>query len=143
MQAGITYLDSKYGDDPLPDAGLVLLPGARGGFAPKWQDSVALTYEWPFADTLVGRFNIAARYTSEYNTGSDLDPEKLQDAYTLVNARIGFGRADGLWMLELWGQNLTDETYQQVGFDAPLQTGSWNAFLGAPRTYGMTLRLKF
>lgn len=143
LQAGITYLDSKYGDDPLPDEGLALLPGATGGFAPKWQDSVAMTYEWPFADTMIGRFNIAARYSSEYNTGSDLDPEKLQEAYTLVNARVGFGRADGIWMLEFWAQNLTDETYQQVAFDAPIQTGSWNAFLGAPRTYGMTLRLKF
>ncbi|MEZ5463308.1 MAG: hypothetical protein R3F00_16180 [Dokdonella sp.] len=45
-------------------------------------------------------------------------------------------------MLELWGQNLTDETYQQVGFDAPA-----NRFVEClprrPRTYGMTLRLKF
>ena len=40
-------------------------------------------------------------------------------------------------------ENLTDETYKQVGIDAPIQTGSWNAFLGAPRTYGMTLRLRY
>ncbi len=143
LQGGLTYLSSRYGDDLLPDAGLVLLPGARGGFAPKWQSSAALTYEWNFTDALIGRFNIAARHTTEYNTGSDLDPEKLQGAYTLVNARLGFGARDGRWMLELWGQNLTDETYQQVGFDAPIQTGSWNAFIGAPRTYGVTVRAKF
>ncbi|MBL0163762.1 MAG: TonB-dependent receptor [Xanthomonadales bacterium] len=143
LQAGLTYLSSRYGDDPLPDAGLVLLPGARGGFAPKWQTSAAMTYEWSFTDSLIGRFNIAARHTSEYNTGSDLDPEKLQGAYTLVNARLGFGARDGRWMLELWGQNLTNETYQQVGFDTPLQTGSWSAFIGAPRTYGVTARVKF
>jgi hypothetical protein len=28
-------------------------------------------------------------------------------------------------------------------FDAPLQTGSYDAFLGAPRTYGLTARFKF
>lgn len=143
LQAGATYLDSRYGDDPLPDEGLVLIPGNRGGFAPKWQTSAALTYEWGFSDSLVGRFNLSAKHTTEYNTGSDLDPEKLQGAYTLVNARLGFGRSDDRWMLELWGQNLTDETYSQVGFDAPLQTGSWNAFIGAPRTYGVTARVKF
>ena len=35
------------------------------------------------------------------------------------------------------------EFRQPVGFDAPLQTGSWNAFLGAPRTYGLTLRVTY
>ena len=76
---------------------------------------------------------------SDYNTGSDLDPEKLQDAYTVVNARFGIGASNRRWSVEAWALNLTDEDYMQVGFDAPLQTGSWNAFLGAPRTYGMTL----
>ena len=46
-------------------------------------------------------------------------------------------------MFELWGQNLTDETYKQVGIDAPIQTGSWNAFLGSPRLYGVTLRVRY
>jgi hypothetical protein len=27
-----------------------------------------------------------------------------------------------------------------VAYDAPLQTGSINGFLGAPRTFGLTLR---
>ena len=80
---------------------------------------------------------------SDYNTGSDLDPQKAQDAYTPVNARVGVGSASGRWMLEFWGQNLTDETYKQVGIDAPIQTGSWNAFLGSPRLYGVTLRVRY
>jgi outer membrane receptor protein involved in Fe transport len=86
---------------------------------------------------------LGAKYMSEYNTGSDLDPEKLQDGYALLNARVTLGRRDGRWDVELWAQNLTDAEYVQVAFDAPLQTGSWNAFLGAPRTYGATLRLRY
>ena len=70
-------------------------------------------------------------------------PKLVQDAYTLLNARLGFGRQDQRWMLEVWGQNLTDETYKQVGIDAPIQSGSWNAFLGAPRTYGVTVRFNY
>ena len=112
-------------------------------FAPEWSGNVSATYEWDFGSSLVGRFNVGAKYMSDYNTGSDLDPQKAQDAYTLVNARVGVGAKSGRWMLEFWGQNLTDETYKQVGIDAPIQTGSWNAFLGAPRTYGMTLRLRY
>src|SRR5688572_28587675 len=100
----------------------------------------------------MARFNLGAKYMSDYNTGSDKDVEKAQDAYTVWNARIGFGARSNRSMVELWGLNLTDEHYAQVGFDAPLQNvspvpnnpfNSFNAFLGAPRTYGMTLRVSY
>ena len=143
LQAGATYTHAKYGDDLLPDAALARLPGSTAGFAPRWQASGSVTYEWDFGSNLVGRFNLGAKHTTEYNTGSDLAPQKMQDAYTLVNARVGIGAKDKRWGVELWAQNLTDETYAQVGFDAPLQTGSYNAFLGAPRTYGVTLRVAY
>jgi outer membrane receptor protein involved in Fe transport len=92
---------------------------------------------------LVARFHIGAKYNDDYNTGSDLDPQKMQEAYTVANARIGFGRRDKRWMVELWGNNITDTEYMQVAFDAPLQAGAWNAFLAPPRTYGVTLRLSY
>ncbi|HEY4531326.1 MAG TPA: TonB-dependent receptor [Luteimonas sp.] len=143
LQGGLTYADTQYGDDLLPDADLALLPGNQMSFAPEWSGNAAVTYEWDFGADYLGRFNLGAKYMSDYNTGSDLDPQKEQDAYTLVNARIGFGRQDRRWMVEFWGQNLTDETYKQVGIDAPIQAGSWNAFLGAPRTYGVTFRVNY
>ena len=143
LQGGLVYLDSEYGDDVLPDAALFRLPGATPGFAPTWQASSAISYEWDFSEELIGRLFLAAKYSDDYNTGSDLAPQKAQDAFTLFNARLVIARADERWSVELWGQNLTDETYSQVGFDAPLQTGSYNAFLGAPRTYGVTLRVAY
>ena len=143
LQGGLTYAKTEYGNDLLPDPDLHLLPGGQMSFAPEWSGNASLTYDWDIGSNLMGRFNVGAKYMSDYNTGSDLDPEKEQDAYTLLNARIGFGRQDRRWMVEFWGQNLTDETYKQVGIDAPIQAGSWNAFLGAPRTYGMTLRVRY
>jgi outer membrane receptor protein involved in Fe transport len=143
VQGGVTYAQTEYGDDVLPDADLKLLPGNQMSFAPRWSGNASVTYEWDFGSELLGRFNIGGKYMSKYNTGSDLDPEKMQDAYTLLNARVGFGSKDRRWMVELWAQNLTNETYKQVGIDAPIQAGSWNAFLGAPRTYGATLRLRY
>ncbi|MBW8733844.1 MAG: TonB-dependent receptor, partial [Asticcacaulis sp.] len=47
------------------------------------------------------------------------------------------------WSLELWGRNLTDVTYYQVAFAAPFQSGSYDAFLGTPRTVGLTLRVHY
>ncbi len=143
VQSGLTYADTKYGDDPLPDADLALLPGSRASFAPKWSLTGSVGYEWELGSSLEARATIGAKYMSDYNTGSDLDPQKEQDAYTLVNARFVLGRQDGRWDVELWGQNLTDAEYMQVAFDAPLQTGSWNAFLGSPRTYGVTFRMRY
>jgi outer membrane receptor protein involved in Fe transport len=163
FQGGLTYADTKYGDErptaefsdtPATAPGsLYKLPGSQASFAPKWSGSGAVTYEWGFGNDLVARFNLGAKYMSEYNTGSDLDVEKQQDAYTVVNARVGIGRKDKRWGVELWAQNLTDEEYMQVAFDAPLQApgtslphdplNSYNAFLGAPRTYGLTFRITY
>lgn len=143
VQTGLTYADTKYGDDLLPDADLALLPGSRASFAPKWSLTGSVGYEWDFGSNLEASAHLGAKYMSDYNTGSDLDPEKQQDGYSVLNARVILGRRDGRWDVELWSQNLTDAEYYQVAFDAPLQTGTWNAFLGAPRTYGVTLRVKY
>ena len=158
LQGGLTYADTRYGDERpggdfiAPSGNLYKLPGNQVSFAPYWSGSASATYEWRFANDLMARFNIGAKYMSDYNTGSDLDVEKHQDAYTVVNARIGFGAQNRRWMVELWGQNIFDEEYVQVGFDAPLQNvspapgnpfNSYNAFLGAPATYGVTLRVMY
>ena len=100
---------------------------------------------------------------TEYNTGSDLLPFKEQDGFATVNGRITLGTEDERWTAEFWVQNLTDEEYVQVAYNAFLQgsafqttvqpngtfynpaldTQTYNAFLGAPRTYGATLRFKY
>jgi outer membrane receptor protein involved in Fe transport len=163
FQGGLTYADTKYGDErptaefsdvPATAPGsLYKLPGSQASFAPKWSGSGSMTYEWGFGNDLIARFNLGAKYMSEYNTGSDLDAEKQQDAYTVVNARAGIGSRNKRWSVELWAQNLTDAEYMQVAFDAPLQApgtslpgdplNSYNAFLGAPRTYGLTFRVTY
>ncbi len=143
VQGGLTYADTKYGNDLLPDTDLALLPGSRPSFAPKWSVTGSVGYDWRIGGTLKASAHVGAKYMSEYNTGSDLDPEKMQDAYTVGNARFTIGSRNDRWSVELWSQNITDAEYYQVAIDAPLQTGSWNAYLGAPRTYGMTLRVRY
>jgi outer membrane receptor protein involved in Fe transport len=143
FNAGVTYADTEYGDFTPPFAALFRLPNAQMSFAPKWSASLATTYEHNLGSSMQWRFNVGAKYTSEYNTGSDLNLAKLQDALTVVNARVGIGAQDRKWFLEAWAQNLTDEEYYQVVFDATLQTGTYDAYLGAPRTYGLTLRMEF
>lgn len=152
IQGGVTYAETEIED--YGGAAGFFRPERKNdrlSFAPKWSASVAATFEQPVAGNFLFRSMVGAKHTSEYNTGSNLDPRKFQDALTLVNARVGFGAADERWTVELWAQNLTDEEYYQVAFDATLQgssagavpTSTVDAFLGAPRTYGLTARFKF
>lgn len=172
FQGGLTYADTLYGDFTAADLSspgrfpqLSLLPGNRVSFAPEWSASGAVSFDRSLGMGLRGGFNLAAKYMSDFNTGSDLLPFKQQEGYTLVNGRVSIGSEDERWTLDLWAQNLTDEEYKQVGYNAPLQgsafantttpqadgtfynpatdTQSYNAFQGAPRTYGVTLRVKY
>jgi iron complex outermembrane receptor protein len=157
LQGGVTYAETRYGDfnaldltDPSRFASLSRLPGAQMSFAPRWSGSVAASYERDLGDTFRFRSNISTKYTSRYNTGSDLHPVKEQESFWLVNARVGIGTQDERWTLELWSNNLLDEDYLQVAFNGPFQVDEandnisvYNTFLGAPRTSGVTLRAKF
>jgi iron complex outermembrane receptor protein len=147
LQGGLTYAETDIEDfgAALGEAGVISATRRedRLSFAPDWSVSMSATFEQPLGDRMILRTNVGAKFLSDYNTGSNLDPNKIQDAYTLVNARIGVGAEDESWMIEAWSQNVTDEDYVQVVFDAPAQTATYNAFLGAPRTYGLTARFKF
>ncbi|MET0536280.1 MAG: TonB-dependent receptor, partial [Steroidobacter sp.] len=147
FQGGVTYAETEIKDfgTTLGESGVfsAARENDRLSFAPKLSASLSATFEQPVGSNLLIRANIGAKYLSEYNTGSNLDPAKIQDAYTIVNARVGFGAQDEKWMIEAWSQNLTDEEYVQVIFDAPAQTATYNAFLGMPQTYGLTARFKF
>ena len=85
------------------------LPGGRLSFAPLWSASLTGTYERDLG-ALIFRSTLSGKFTSSYNTGSDLHPVKVQDDLLLVNARIGVGAPDEGWRLELWSNNLTDRS---------------------------------
>ena len=142
INGGATYAETYYPKSTPLFLG-ANLPGGRLSLAPLWSGSVGITYERNLTEDLVGRFAINSKSVTGFNTGSDLDPVKNQPAYTLVNARIGLSSDDRKWSLEAWAQNLFDDTYTQVAFNSVLQSGSYNAFLGQPRTYGMTLRFAY
>ena len=163
--AGLVMADTKYRDNlvgadgaPLTNA-LFQLPGRRISNAPKWTATTSIAWTPPIGGSgLRGLIYADARYMSKFDTGSDLDIEKTQDAFTLFNARVGISGPGDAWSVEFWGQNLFNKNYIQVGFDAPVQgsgttraveagfiprsTQLYGAFLGEPRTFGLTLRAK-
>ncbi len=170
FQGGVTYTDAQYGVFTAADLSspgnfpqLSLLPGARASFAPEWSATGSINYDRNIGNGMRMGFSLAAKYMDDYNTGSDLLPYKLQEAFTTMNGRIILGTEDERWTAEFWVQNLTDEEYIQVAYNAPLQgsafqttvqpngtyynpaldSQTYDAFLGQPRTYGATLRFKY
>ena len=172
LSGGVTYADTKYGEFTAADmtvpgnfAQLSLLPGARASFAPEWSGTAAIAFDRSLGNGLRAGFNLSGKYSTEYNTGSDLLPYKMQDGFGLLNGRISLGSEDERWTLEIWGQNLTDEEYKQVSINQPLMgsafadttnpqpdgtyynpatdTQTYASFLGQPRTYGVTLRVQY
>ena len=144
---GVTYADVRYGEG----AEYGVRSGRQMTHAPKITGVAGATVRFPVAG-LEGAFHLDARYSSEHNTGSDLDIEKQQSAFTVVNARLMLScPGSPKWTLDLWARNLLDEEYFITAFDAPLQgsgtgpgsTQSFNAFLGDPREYGVSFRYEF
>ena len=167
ISLGFTYADTKYRGNlvgnrngaPL-DPALRKLPGDNISNAPEVVGTASLGWTPDIGSSgLSGLFYVDTRVTGDYNTGSDLFPQKEQDGYVLVNARVGVRGPDERWSLEVWAQNLFDTDYTQVAFNSPFQAGAtsapfvdpqfpggrqiFSAFLAEPRTYGLTLRTRF
>jgi outer membrane receptor protein involved in Fe transport len=167
VAAGLTYAKTTYRDDligtkngaPL-DPALRKLPGDNLSNAPELVATSSVTWTPDIGSNgMSGLVYIDGRMTSDYNTGSDLFPQKEQDGFAVFNARIGLRGPDEAWGIELWGQNIFNQDYAQVAFNAPFQGGQSSApfvdprypggrqifahFLAEPRTYGITLRGKF
>ncbi len=167
---GYTYAHTQYQDDLVGsdsgealNAALFLLPGSQVSNAPRHTITTSASWTPPIGNNgMEALFYVDSRLTSDYNTGSDLFLEKEQDGFSLVNARVGIRGRDQRWAVEFWGQNIFNTDYQQVAFSAPFQgAGSasqvaafgapnfanantiYSAFLGEPRTYGVTLRSRF
>ncbi|WP_421791240.1 TonB-dependent receptor [Hyphobacterium sp.] len=143
IQGGLTYADTTYNSfAPTGTADVDRLSGQNFSLAPEFYASGSVSYVRPLQNGLQFLAHLNGRYMSEQNTGSDLDPEKIQEGYAVLNGRLGIGAEDESWSVELFANNLFDEDYVQVAFDGPFQPGSFNAFLGQPRVVGLTLRAR-
>jgi outer membrane receptor protein involved in Fe transport len=117
--------------------------GEAQAYNPEDRLFVALQKEFYFGnDTALFLRGEYSSYSDQLTDG-DLDPFTYQDAFDIINARIGlnFGRSNS--SLTLWGRNIGDERYMIGSSDAPVQSGRMHAYPAEPATYGVTFRKGF
>ena len=111
------------------------LTGARLAGAPEFQATAAINYHHqirnlPF-DFIIGG-DVFWQDDVIYST--DQDPEDAQEAYYLLNGRVGFKDKDERWTFMVFVRNIMDETILISSFDVPLYAGAHNGSVEPPRT---------
>ena len=158
--AGMGYLDSEYLSfetaPGLPGGPPQDLTGEPRTFSPEWQTSLTADWTQPLANGLKWFVGASWSWRDEQNVGtsSNNDPQAMQDAYSIVNARLGLRSASGKWEVSLFGNNLTDEDFCQTIFDqafgAPIgavnpvnNTSVMRCNLSAPTTWALRGSYRF
>jgi iron complex outermembrane receptor protein len=108
--------------------------------SPKNTFNGLVRYSFPISDSLQASASFDFNSVSKTNKCAEDFVLCQADSYALYNARVSLGAPSGRWELALWGQNLGDEEYQTEIFHQ-LPLGNYITAYGAPRTYGLTLRV--
>jgi iron complex outermembrane receptor protein len=87
--------------------------------------------------------HLGADWTARYNTSFSADPRLTQNPYTWVRARVGAGF--GSTELIFWAENLlnTRVAYADALPNLFSQDPNTQTYMQPPRSYGLTVRMKF
>lgn len=148
VTGGLTWLDPRFGSFPGADS---FVPAVTGGspqiqvdatgnqipFATKFTATLGAQYRAP----LMGG-EVTADVNALYNDGffTEVDEGRRQDKYVLVNASLGWVASGEAYSISLWGKNLTNKAVLLSNDGAVHATAS---SYNPPRTYGVTLGMKF
>lgn len=162
LRGGVTYTDAEVrsfpnaqcfqpvSQDPdctLPE-GVKNIAGGRLSNAPRWRAVTTARYEHPLA--MISGYAFAqasARYQSEVQYSISQNPNTIQDAFTVVDASIGFGPDHGRYLVSVFVNNLFDQNYTDLLLQHPTETATLNIFQFAPRRaeryFGASIRVQF
>ncbi|WP_315761637.1 TonB-dependent receptor [Sphingomonas sp. Y38-1Y] len=137
LTGGVTYLDTEYGDYNVAcyfgqtAAQGCSLPGpsfnAAGSplvGASKWTTSLAASVDQPVGDALRVFANADWRYRSSFYYAIN-DPNTIQPGFSVVNATIGIGDAEGRARVSVFVRNLFDQRYTAAIFPGNFSAGQY------------------
>ena len=130
-------------DDTDDNGNPQIYAGNRFRLTPDHSAAIGLDWQIPFGAG--NHFYLRPSYTwkSKVYFEDDNTAGLEQEAYGLLNLRLGVRLDNDRWDLGLWASNLSDEEYLIDGGNTGRQFGTPTFVAGQPRAYGMTARMRF
>jgi iron complex outermembrane receptor protein len=139
VQLGVSHLESMVPRIVTP-AGIIV-PGQMPQ-APHWTFNALARYEWPM---LGGLASVESDY--KWNSRQYLElvnaPVDLEHPYGVINARVGFGNAEGRWQVNGFIKNAANKWYRIYNLDLAGFIGVNQSVYAPPREYGVEFRYHF
>ncbi|WP_162176734.1 TonB-dependent receptor [Hyphomonas beringensis] len=104
-------------------------------FAPELTAAATVDYTKPLSNGAEAFVRMNVAYHGDQYSDSSNEEQFHQDAYTLVNGKIGWTSPSGDWDVSLYAKNLFDEEYD-LGTSPDAFTTLFGKY-GDPRTYGV------
>ena len=117
------------------------LSGRRFAQAPRWAGSLGANGSHSLNESIAVTARALLQHTGRVYTDTSSDYQI--GSVTQLNAGLGIDSVGRNWSVEAWCLNCADRRYYIFTFPVPLQTGTQGAYVGAPRTLGLTLRAHF
>jgi len=133
----LTALDPIYED--YDDRAGHIYDGKTMQRTPKFKYNLGLAYATglgSWQDALEARVN----YTHQSKMYWAPDNISFEPAYGLIDASVRLNGPQQNWAVTLWGKNITDELYSQLGLPF---LGDLVEVWGPPRTYGIDFTYSF
>jgi len=122
--------------------------GKTNQFVPDTKAVISADYYRSLSNGYALNTVLDVSYSDKFFTSPTLDPAQVQDAFTLVNARVALHSPQDRWELAILARNLTDKVIAPYSIDTPLAganfgaPGIW-AFIEEPRTIALQFVLNF
>lgn len=110
--------------------------------APEWTVSSFAHFNKDLTEALNLSFLLHHSYTDEFFLDQTLDSRLVNNDVNLVDMSVTLENDKKGWEASLWGKNLLDEGYYNVGFVIPAASG-YAGVVAPGLTYGATLRLRY
>ena len=138
------YLDSEIKSDLCPEgetgAECADHPDNQKGNvtrrSPENMFNLSAMYEWDISSVGRAHVRLEYSYTDEYYFDNSNIEFYKNDSFDLWDASVGLAAEDGVWEVNVWGKNLSDETYR-AGLGG-FADWAFNNY-AAPRTAGVTM----
>jgi iron complex outermembrane recepter protein len=144
LSATMEYLHTEYGYLPMSANPRVKnsqpynLEGYPMAFSPKWSGTLAYEYNWMLEDSAMVTGMIDTKFSSGFWATNDIIiPGAWQDSYHRSNLNLIYTSSNNKYSANIWCKNL--ENMVLVTQIMP----EYRRVISAPRTYGMTLSVKF